>query len=393
MFSRRLEWPVRVNRLARLLEERRARAAEVIDLTASNPTRAGLEYPVEAIRAAVALPGIADYDPSPRGLPEARAAVAAWYRERGGHSVAPDRIVLTASTSEAYAILFKLLADPGDAVLVPRPGYPLFDFLAGLEAVRLRPYPLAYDDRFRVDVDEVERAADTACRAVVVVNPNNPTGNALRPDELATLDAAAARRGMAIIADEVFFEYPGPGSNGVVSALASEGRALTFVLGGLSKSCGLPQLKLGWIAVRGPEALAGEAMERLDLIADTYLSPGAPVQRGAAALLRLGGPIRAGIARRVDGNRAALAAAVGGSPACRVLPSDGGWYAVVQVPALSREEELVEALLEKDGVLVHPGYFFDFPREAYLVLSLLPEPAEFREGVRRILLRAGRAAS
>jgi hypothetical protein len=401
MFAHRLAWPIRTNRLAALQEEKRRQGRPILDLTESNPTRVGLDYPVEAIRRAIADPGIAAYDPSPRGLRAAREAVAAWHRRRGWN-VDPERIVLTASTSEAYALLFKLLADPGETVLVPRPSYPLFDFLAALESVRPVPYPLHLDGGWSLDLEAVERLAAARGpgrpRAIVTVNPNNPTGTALSPDELAALEAIAARHDLAIVSDEVFFDYLDSRSGGsevpgrrAVSVLEGEGRALSFVLGGLSKSCGLPQMKLGWIAIRGPEASASEALERLELIADTYLSVGTPVQQGAAALLGLGEGIRDQIASRVRHNRAALAAAIGPSSPCRVLSSDGGWYAVVQIPAVKSEEDTVLALLEQDDVLVHPGYFFDFPREAFLILSLLPEPSRFAEALRHILARAGTA--
>ncbi|MBI1951478.1 MAG: pyridoxal phosphate-dependent aminotransferase [Acidobacteria bacterium] len=415
MFSRRLQWPYPPNRLSRLLEEKRACGAAVLDLTESNPTRVGLGYPAEAIAAALHDPAVAAYEPSPRGLEEARAAVAAWHAQRGLRAD-PARIVLTAGTSEAYSYLWKLLADPGDVVLVPRPSYPLFDYLAALDGLKVAGYPLhADDDRWAIDFAALEAACGTTGgqepRAIVVVNPNNPTGSALREGERARLEGIAARAGAAIISDEVFLDFldppaaPAPqGGAGdrIVSLLAeaaaprtvgsAAGRSgpLKFALGGLSKSCGLPQMKLGWIVVDGPDGPAGEALERLDLIADTYLSVGTPVQRAAARLLQIGGPIRAAIRERLADNLGALRKAVGPASSCRVQRRDGGWYAVVQVPAVVTEEDRILALLAEDDVLVHPGYFFDFPREAYLVLSLLPDPATFREAVRRILARVER---
>ena len=415
MFSRRLQWPYPPNRLSRLLEEKRARGAAVLDLTESNPTRAGLGYPAEAIAAALHDPAVAAYEPSPRGLEQARAAVASWHAQRGLRAD-PGRIVLTAGTSEAYSYLWKLLADPGDVVLVPRPSYPLFDYLAALDGLKAAGYPLHDDDdRWAIDFAALEAACGTAGgrapRAIVVVNPNNPTGSALRESERARLEEIAARAGAAIISDEVFLDFldppPAPGLQGemgdrIVSLLteaavprtdgSAAGRSgpLKFALGGLSKSCGLPQMKLGWIVVDGPDGPAGEALERLDLIADTYLSVGTPVQRAAARLLEVGEGIRAVIRERLEENLGALRQAVGPASACRVLPRDGGWYAVVQVPAVVTEEDRILALLAEDDVLVHPGYFFDFPREAYLVLSLLPDPGTFREAVRRILARIER---
>ena len=401
MFSRRLKWPFPPNRLARLLEEKRALGADRLDLTESNPTRARLSYPGEAIAAALADSGVAFYEPSPRGLEEARVAVAAYCAGRG-RPVSPDDIVLTASTSEAYAILFKLLGDPGDAVLVPRPSYPLFDYLAALEGLRVVTYSLAYDDRWSIDLESMERSLDARGtappRAVIVVNPNNPTGSALRRGERERLHEICGRHGAALIADEVFFDFLDPQAleeaarSGDPIVPSEQGsNALTFSLGGLSKACGMPQMKLGWIVVSGPDRSVREALERIDLIADTYLSVGTPVMRAAPRLFEIGAGIRSAIMQRLEGNlRILMERTRAGSSSCRVLDRDGGWYAVLQVPAVIPEEELVLALLAEDDVLVHPGYFFDFPREAYLVLSLLPDSAMFDEALRRILARLDR---
>jgi len=397
MASRRLPWSSPENRLARLVRRKREAGAAVLDLTASNPTRVGLDYPREAIAAALTDPRSASYEPEARGLRLAREAVSACLA-RDGHAVRPDRIVLTASTSEAYAHLFKTLADPGERVLVPRPSYPLFDYLAALESVRLGAYALEIDARWSLDLDGVERALrdeDAPPRALVVVNPNNPTGSALRRSERRRLGALCAARGVPIIADEVFFDYLDEPAAGTADPIVSfldpcpgeAARPLTFTLGGLSKACGLPQMKLGWIVVGGPDDLADQALRRLELVADTFLSVGTPVQLAAARLLDLGRGIRESIRRRVRQNLGSLLGTASGSPAVRVLPRDGGWYAVLQIPAVRPEEDLVLALLEQDDVLVHPGYFFDFPREAFLVLSLLPVPGEFSEALRRVLAR------
>jgi len=409
MFSRRLKWPCPPNRLSRLLDEKRTRPTRLFDLTESNPTRAGLSYPAEAIAAALADPGVASYEPSARGLESARAAVAEDATRRG-RPVPLDRVVLTASTSEAYALLFKLLADPGETVLVPRPSYPLFDYLAALEGLRVATYPLVHDDRFSIDLDHIERALEgpgvAPPRAVVLVNPNNPTGTALRRGERSRLQEICAGRGAALISDEVFFDYLDSGEVGeaarsgdpIVSAVSAQapgfagqaGGALTFALGGLSKACGLPQMKLGWIVADGPGKAVSEALERLDLIADTYLSVGTPVMRAAGRLIEIGAAIRSAIGRRLAANLEALRGRLGPGSACRLLRRDGGWYVVLQVPAIVPEEDLVVSLLSEDDVLVHPGYFFDFPSEAYLVMSLLPEPAEFDEAIRRVLARVDR---
>jgi aspartate/methionine/tyrosine aminotransferase len=412
MFSRRLQWPCPPNRLSRLLEEKRSRGTPLLDLTESNPTRAGLPYPSEALAAALSAPGVETYEPSARGLVTARAAVAE-DAERRGRPVPRDRIVLTASTSEAYALLFKLLADPGDTVVVPRPSYPLFDYLAALEGLRVATYPLLHDDRFSIDLDVLGRALDVGGaatpRAVVLVNPNNPTGTALRRDERTRLRELCAARGAALISDEVFLDFldqdevdaaarsgnpivPAVSFGGVGPAGHADGAGgpLTFALGGLSKACGLPLMKLGWIVADGPGTLVAEALERLDLIADTYLSVGTPVMRAAGRLLEIGAQIRTVIRRRLAENLQALRGRLDPGSACRLLRCDGGWYAVLQVPALVPEEDLVLTLLSEDDVLVHPGYFFDFPGEAFLVLSLLPPPADFDEAIRRILARVDR---
>ena len=395
MFSKRLHWASPANALSRLLVEKRRDGGSLLDLTESNPTRVGISYPVDAITVALAEPGIAAYDPSPRGLPSARGAIAAGWSEEG-RPIGADRIVLTAGTSEAYGLLFKLLADPGETVLVPRPSYPLFADLASLEAVQSLAYPLMYDGRWRIDLDALGRllgGKGARARALIVVNPNNPTGQALTRDERAGLETLCAPRGIAIISDEVFFDYlygsrPGPVSM-IGPPVHTDGeRALSFTLGGLSKSCGLPQMKLGWIAVDGPADLVHGALERLDWIADTYLSVSTPVQLAATRLLAIGRTIRESVRRRLIENRTSLVAAVGRNSPCEVLAADGGWYAVLRLPAIVPEEEFILRLLGEDDVLVHPGYFFDFDSEAYLVLSLLPEPSIFRKGVERILVRA-----
>lgn len=398
MFSRRLAWPPRENRLAALLRDKRSgTGARLLDLTESNPTRVGLPYPAAEIVAALADPGAAVYEPDPRGLSAAREAVARWCGRRG-LPASPDRMILTASTSEAYALLFKLLADPGDTILVPQPGYPLFDELAALESVHPVPYPIALERDWRVDLEALgsllASAATTprapAPRAVVVVNPNNPTGSALSADERDRIDALAARAGTAVIADEVFYDYLIDKRTRVSMAgprPAGAPAALTFTLGGLSKACGLPQMKLGWILVDGPADRRAEALGRLEFIADSYLSVGTPVQRAAERLLSLGDGIAALVSQRVAINRAALADAFPEGSASRVLSSDGGWYAVLQVPATRSEEEMVLDLLAQADVLVHPGYFFDFAREAFLVLSLLPEPGLFGEALSRLRSR------
>ena len=387
MFSSRTPPNLAPNRLAQALARLRAEGRSILDLTESNPTRAGLEYQADLL-APLAHPRGLAYQPRPFGLIEARRAVAAEYARRGV-SVPAERVVLTASTSDAYSLLFKLLADPGDEVLVPRPSYPLFEHLTRLDAVAVRQYDLEYHGAWSIDLVSVEQALTPRTRALIVVSPNNPTGSFVKRDELARLAEVCAERQIALVADEVFADYelePGAASNG--GRVLDRDEALVFSLGGLSKSVGLPQVKLGWIAAGGPGALVGPALERLELVCDTYLSVSTPVQAAAAELLERGGPVRAHIRARVTANYRRLVDRGAAAPASRVLRSERGWYAVVQVPTLRPEEELVLDLLVSDGVLAHPGYFFDFPRESYLVVSLLPPEAEFAAGIERLLARA-----
>lgn len=339
----------------------RKAGARILDLTESNPTRAGFVYPSTEILAALADPRAMTYEPSPRGLLSAREVVGRHY------NLPAERMLLTASTSEAYSFLFQLLADPGDEILCPRPSYPLFEFLAGLSNVVIKQYPLRYDGSWHVDFDALRAAITPRTRAVVVVHPNNPTGSYLTEGEIEGLETL----GLPILSDEVF----GP------RTLAGERRALTFSMGGLSKMAGLPQMKLGWIVASGPGH--EKALSALELIADTYLSVGAPVQVALPRLLELGESVRAQIAERVATNRRQLTEVLAGSPA-NVLASQGGWYAVVQVPRTRSEEEWCLTLLRDHQVLVQPGYFFDFESEAFLVVSLLTESGILAEGARRV---------
>jgi len=380
VFSSRLNWSQRPNRLSTLVAEKRQAGSEVLDLTESNPTRVGLAYPQAEILAAIADARALRYDPSPRGLDTARDAVASYYRERGTQ-IESEPVLLTASTSEAYAYLFKLLANPGDDILAPRPSYPLFEFLAGLESVHIRQYPLRYDGVWHVDFDALEQAITPRTRGIVVVNPNNPTGSFLKRAELDRLDSLAAQRGLAVLSDEVFRDYGFAEDPERVLTLAGDRFALTFSMSGLSKIAGLPQMKLGWIVASGPRS--AEALDALELIADTYLSVSTPVQVALPRLLALSDGILQQIRQRTASNLARLRETMLGS-AVTLLRTEGGWYAVLQVPQTHSEEEWTLKLLGESGVLVQPGFFFDFESEAFLVLSLLPEPAVFAEGVSRL---------
>jgi aspartate/methionine/tyrosine aminotransferase len=382
VFSERTRFDRRANRLTEALEARRRRGERTIDLTVSNPTRAGILAP-HAVLAPLAGEASRHYEPRPLGHPEAREAIALDY-QASGLSVGAERIVLHASTSEAYGFLFKLLCDPGDDVLVPRPGYPLFEFLAGLESVAARSYALSYDGEWHLDLALLAAAIGPRTRAIVVVSPGNPTGAYLKQDEADALGRLCAERGLAVVSDEVFADFPLRPDPRRAASAASDSSALTFALGGLSKSCALPQLKLAWTAVAGPEPLRREALERLELVADTFLPVATPVQAALPSLLARKKDLSAPVRARVEGNLGTLRAALRASPATLLEP-EGGWSAVLRVPATVSEEERALRLLERSGVLVHPGYFFDFPGEAYLVLSLLPEPSEFGPGLDRLL--------
>ena len=390
MISSRLPKSLEPNAVARALDAKRRSGAAILDLTETNPTSAGFNYPKELLEP-LADPRALEYDPQPLGLWSARAAVAADFRRRG-IVISADRVALTSSTSEAYALLFKLLCDAGDAVLVPHPSYPLFEHLTQLESVTAIPYALEYHGAWRVDVDSITRAATDRVRAILIVSPNNPTGSFLHQDDLDALSRLAASRGWAIIGDEVFADYPLDPAPEAANVLAGAG-VLTFSLGGLSKAAGLPQLKLGWIGFGGPSSKVDEALAAYEVIADTYLSVSTPVQAAAADLIERGAAIRSQILARVQRNLESLRKLATGHPSVRVLRVEGGWSAVAQVPQLRAEEALVLELLEKDDVLVHPGYFFDFDREAFVVVSLLVEPATFDQAVTRLLPRAAGAKS
>ena len=375
MFSSRLKFDLRPNPLSLLLAQKRRACVHVLDLTESNPTRAGFAYPAREILEALSDPASLRYDPSPRGLLPAREAVSRYYAERGA-KVPASRIVLTASTSEAYAYLFKLLTNPGDEVLVPRPSYPLFEFLAAMESVAVKQYSLRYDGAWCIDFDSLELAVTDRTRAVVVVNPNNPTGSFVKRNEAQRLAEFAARRGIAILDDEVFLDYAFAKDDS--RAILFPGGARVFTMSGLSKIAGLPQMKLGWIAAAGPAS--DESLDQLEWIADTYLSVSTPVQLALPRLLELSKGIRAQINERTTKNLAWLRDYAQGSP-LSVLNTEGGWSAILQVPRTRSEEEWAMTLLGELDVLVQPGFFYDFESEAFLVVSLLTETAAFTEGI------------
>ena len=392
MFSSRVGQGLGRNRIAIAIEQRRAAHLPIVDLTESNPTSVGISYPAGLLRPLSAA-SARRYEPEPFGLPLARRAVSADFARRGV-TIAPERIALTASTSEAYAFLFKLLCDPGDTVLAPRPSYPLVEHLTDLEGVGLEPYTLEFHGRWSVDSDQlreaiaITNAKGKRARAIILISPNNPTGMILQPDEISAVAALAGEHDLALIADEVFADYSLDGRS--PASAVGESAALTFGLGGMSKTVGLPQVKLGWIAVSGPNRLVDEALARLETICDAYLSVSTPVQIATPDLLRNGAAVRTQIQDRIRGNFERLRQIARAHPSCSVLPAEGGWYGIVQVPAVKSEETLVLELLARTGILVHPGYFFDFDREAFLVMSLLPDTAVFSAAVETIFNESGR---
>lgn len=383
MFSRRLLLPEAENPLTLL---RQSLGGSVgYDLTVSNPTRVGLDLPVQALREALDPAQALRYEPDPHGLLAAREALVAYYADAHGAHVHPDDVFLTASTSEAYAVLLKLLCDPGDAVAVPTPSYPLFEHLVALEGVGVHPWRLFYEGGWEVDLASVEDSLGPRTRALIHVGPNNPTGGYLRRSELDALEALCAPRQVPLINDEVFADYPlTPGGPGRVTTLAGGERpGLCFALGGLSKLLGLPQLKLSWIVLSGPEALKAEARRRLELICDSYLSVGTPVQVALPRLLPLRPVIQGAIQARIDTNLRALRAAFPPGSAAEVLRVDGGWSAIVRFPRLWSDEDVVASLLTREGVWLHPGHFFDLA-EGHLVVGLLPLPDAFKHAAGRL---------
>jgi aspartate/methionine/tyrosine aminotransferase len=399
MFASRTNWPLEPNRFSRALEAHGRSGKPLFDLTASNPTTCGFDYPSGEILAALGDPRALQYSPESKGIRSARESVAAYYAGRPGFGVCagkidPEHIILTAGTSEAYSYIFRLLCEPGDEILFPAPSYPLLEYLAGLNDVRLVPYSLFYDHGWQVDAGSLRAAITAHSRAVLVVHPNNPTGSFIKPAEAAVLREICVERGLAIVADEVFLDFAAGGKPQASFALTTE--ALTFALSGLSKISALPQMKLAWLVANGPEKLLQQALDRLEIIADTFLSPGTPVQVALPKLLGL----RDGMQRQIQARVAAnlthldtqLDAALAGHKSISRLDREGGWYAVLRVPATQPDEELAVALLGERGVLVHPGRFFDFPQDGFLIVSLIAPEPEFREGIARLVEFIGERA-
>jgi alanine-synthesizing transaminase len=380
-FSRRTAHDSELNSLSRALAERRAQGLPVCDLTESNPTHTALPYDAPRILGALADTRAMRYEPQAFGLASAREAIRELQRE-AGFTVALDRILLTSSTSEAYGFLFKLLCDSDDEVAIPRPSYPLFEHLAVLEHVRTVNYALAYDGAWHIDFDSLDRALSARTRAIVVVNPNNPTGSFLKQDELARL----ARFGLPIISDEVFSPFALHSDARRARSVLETSEVLLFALGGLSKLAALPQLKLAWVCARGPERELSEAFRRLELVADTFLSPNTPVQLALPEILAAREPVERVLKARIRKNLAQLSATLAGS-AATALFLEGGWYVTLRLPSVCDEASWVLTLLREDGVLTQPGWFYDFLDGPLLVLSLIGDENEFALGVARIAER------
>jgi alanine-synthesizing transaminase len=383
MFSQRTNWKLTPNRFTQEVDRLHSSGSHLLDLTISNPTRCGFAYDSEAIIKAFQSPQMLDYDPQAKGLLSARQAVAHYYAQDHATRVDPESICLTTSTSEGYSFVFRLLCNPGDEILVPKPSYPLFEFLADLQDVKLVPYSLAYAQGWFVDFQSIEQALTPRTRAILVVHPNNPTGSYLRSEEIQKLNQICSQRELALIADEVFLDYSF--SDESHATLADNRDCLTFTLSGLSKIAALPQMKVAWVVTSGPERIANQAAERLEVIADTYLSVSAPTQLAFPALFEQRHSLQSQILQRLLENRAAVQLQLANQSACELLHADGGWYGVLRIPSSGSDEEIAIQLLQQHQTLVHPSHFYDFPGQNHLVLSLITPEQDFRAGVQNLL--------
>jgi alanine-synthesizing transaminase len=382
MFAKRTNWNLAPNRLSLALAAHRAAGKPLLDLTVSNPTECGFEYDRPAILNALSNPAALIYEPNLRGLESARSAVAGYYADRG-ESVSVEDIFLTTSTSEAYSYVFRTLCDPGDELLIPSPSYPLFDFLADIQDVRLARYPLLYDHGWQIDFHALEQAITPSTRGVIVVHPNNPTGNFIKATEMAELNSICSGREIAIIADEVFLDFALDENR--PASFAANRDAPTFTLSGLSKICGLPQMKAAWLIASGPQEWKREALARLEVIADTYLSVNAPVQLAIPKFLEQRHAIQDQVITRVRRNLAELDRQLAAQKSASRLVVEGGWSAVLRVPATRPDEDLAIELLNTQGVSVHPGHFYEFPTDGYLVVNLIIPEQTFAKGASRLL--------
>ena len=383
MFADRTNWNLKANPLSEALAQHRTSGKALLDLTASNPTECGFDYDSRAILQALANPTSLAYDPDPRGLPSARHAVAAYYAARGTE-VPVDSIILTTSTSEAYSYVFRTLCNSGDEILIPEPSYPLFAFLADIQDVKLARYPLAYDYGWQINFHTLQQAITSRTRGVIVVHPNNPTGHFTKAGELTKLNEICSARNLAIIADEVFLDFTLHRGRAPFS-FAQNSAALTFTMSGLSKISGLPQMKAAWLITSGPEGLKADALARLEIIADTYLSMNAPVQWAIPASLEQRQSFQTQLSSRIQKNLAELDHQLATQKSCARLVVESGWYAVLRVPATRSDEELAIELLNQKNVYVHPGHFYDFPSDGFLIVSLITREEDFAKGVKLLL--------
>jgi len=387
MFASRTEWNLKQNRYTEELQKLREFGTMLLDLTASNPTTCGLRFNRSVILRSLTDPKALTYRPEPRGLLVARKAVSGYYADhaktqRTSARVQPEQIFLTTGTSEAYSFLFRLLCNPGDQVLVPQPSYPLFDFLADIQDVRLTAYPLHYDHGWHIDFSALRAAIGPSVKALMVVHPNNPTGSYVGRTEMQQLVEICANANLALIADEVFLDYA---LEGKPPSFVFSTDCLTFVLSGLSKISCLPQMKVGWIAVNGPPLLRRQAEERLEVIADTYLSMNAPLQFATPDLLKERKAVQKQVRMRIERNLHTLDEQVKRQELVSRLECEGGWYAVLRVPAYYSDEELAIKLMREQHVVIHPGHFYDFPRDGYVIVSLITPEREFKRGTDRLL--------
>ncbi|AXC09420.1 Aspartate aminotransferase [Acidisarcina polymorpha] len=381
-FSQRTSWDTAETEWARLLRERRLTGLPIFDLTASNPTRAGFAYDESLLRPLLSSAAL-EYEPNPKGLRSAREAIAAYYAGHGA-VLDPEQVLLTTSTSEAYSFVFRLLCNPGDEVLIAQPSYPLFDFLAALDDVRLVPYPLFYDYGWHLDEGALRQKITSRTRAIALVHPNNPTGHFTKPEERKALEAICVEHGLTLIVDEVFLDYAVSEGPTEESFASGEHPVLTFVLSGLSKIAGLPQMKAAWLACFGPQPTLLSALDRLDVIADTFLSMNAPVQAAIPFWLSSRSSIQQQIGQRIKANLDTLDAMLAKSGVIRRLAIEAGWYAVLRIPAHGSDEETACRLIREHGVAIHSGEAFGFDAAGWLVASLLPTESEFKRALEYI---------
>jgi len=382
MFSNRTAWNLEPNSLSEALANRLSSGKPVIDLTESNPTKCGFYFQAEQILRALSHPASLHYEPIPQGLLPARDTVVDYYRARGS-AINVNDIFLTTSTSEAYSFLFRTLCNPGDELLIPQPGYPLFNLLADIQDVTTARYPLIYDHRWQIDFHAMERAISPRTRGIIVVNPNNPTGHFCKTADLERLNQFCLERELALIADEVFLDFSF--GKDIFPSFASNNKTLTFTMSGLSKISGLPQMKVAWLIATGPQALKQQAVARLEMIADTYLSMNTPMQLALPVLLELRQNFQRQCSERIRNNLAQLDKLLSTQKLCTRLNLEGGWYAVIKVPVTGSDEDLALELLNDRGVYVHPGHFYDFPTDGYLVVSLITPELPFADGIEALV--------